>query len=265
MRRSTLPSTSNDHAPTTNSPSVRPLRWVLTVLALTQLVSPLVVNAVFGDFLQSGATNEALITPAGYAFSVWGLITLLSAVTALAVLRFGLGSSWESSVLIDAAVVFAGFSLWLVVASQDWLWVSVAVFAVMNGALFHILRLLIDRSGDLSCPPWLTTLATVTFGLYLGWSSVAVFANVGAALIDSGVSATAVGWQLAILVAASAFVVLLTTILRGTWGYVAGALWALVAVAIGAAQRGSVVLSATTAVAIVVVIAATVRSRRRHP
>ena len=141
-------------------------------------MSPLVVNAVFGDFLQSGATNEALITPAGYAFSVWGLITLLSAVTALAVLRFGLGSSWESSVLIDAAVVFAGFSLWLVVASQDWLWVSVAVFAVMNGALFHILRLLIDRSGDLSCPPWLTTLATVTFGLYLGWSSVAVLSAI---------------------------------------------------------------------------------------
>jgi hypothetical protein len=41
-------------------------------------------------FLESGATNEALITPAGYAFSQWGLITVLSEVTAVAVLHNGL-------------------------------------------------------------------------------------------------------------------------------------------------------------------------------
>jgi hypothetical protein len=41
-------------------------------------------------FLESGATNEALITPAGYAFSQWGLTTVLSEVTAVAVLHNGL-------------------------------------------------------------------------------------------------------------------------------------------------------------------------------
>jgi hypothetical protein len=48
---------------------------------LTQLVAPWVSSAIGGDFLKSGATNQALITPAGYAFSLWGLITLLSAAT----------------------------------------------------------------------------------------------------------------------------------------------------------------------------------------
>lgn len=247
---------------------MRPWRRVLVVLAVSQLIAPLVVRALAGDFLRSGATNEALITPAGYAFSLWGVITLLCAVTALAVWRYGLGSSWETSLLIDASVVFVGFSVWLAVAAQNWLWVTVVVFAVMVGALVHIMLLLVRHRDDLSCPPWLTTLATVTFGLYLGWSSIAAFANVAAALIDSGVSAEAVPWQFVVLVAAAGFAVLLLVTLRGTPGYAAGALWALVAITVGAAQRDSVVLAVTAAAAAVVVLAAAFTSRlrsRRHP
>lgn len=253
-------------APRRNAPRVVTWRWIAVVLALSQFAAPFVANAVAGNFLQSGATNEALITPAGYAFSLWGLITLLSAVTALAVLRYGLGSWWETSVLVDASVVFVGFSVWLIVAGLDWLWVSVVMFAVMVWALVHIMRLLVRRSHDLTCPSWLRVLATVTFGLYLGWSGVAVLANVAAALIDSGVSASVVWWQFAVLLLAAAFAVGLTTMLRGSLGYVAGVLWALVAIAIGAAQRDSVVLSATAVVAAVLVAlaaAATWRQRRR--
>lgn len=256
-----MASTSNVR---TIPPSLQAWRWIAAVLALTQLVAPVVSRSIAGDFLRSGATNEALITPAGYAFGLWGLITLLSAVTAIAVLRFGLGSWWETGLLVDASVVFAGFSVWLLVAAQNWLWASVAVFAVMAGALTHIVRLLVRRRHDLTCPSWLATLATVTFGLYLGWSSIAVFANVAAALIDSGVSASAVGWQLAVLLAAGAFAVGLTTMLRGTVGYVAGVVWALVAIAVGAAARDSSVLSIAAALAAVVVLAAAVVATRRR-
>jgi hypothetical protein len=243
---------------------VRAWRWIAAVLALSQLAAPIVADAIAGDFLASGATNEALITPAGYAFSLWGVITVLSAVTALAVVRYGLGAWWETSVLVDASVVFVGFSVWLLVAGQDWLWVSVVVFVVMVSALIHIVRLLVRRRHDLTCPSWLAVLATVTFGLYLGWSSIAVFANVAAALINSGVSATGVWWQLVVLVAAAAFAVGLTTMLRGTLGYVAGVVWALVAIAIGAAQRDSVILSATAVVAAVVVVAAATAAARKR-
>ena len=247
------------------SPRVVTWRWIAAALALTQLAAPFVANAVAGNFLQSGATNEALITPSGYAFSLWGLITLLSAVTALAVLRFGLGSWWETSVLADASIVFVGFSVWLIVAGQDWLWVSVVVFAVMVAGLIHIMRLLVRRRHDMTCPTWLAVLATVTFGLYLGWSSVAVFANVAAALIDAGVSATTVWWQFVVLVAAAAFVVFVTTMLRGSLGYVAGALWALVAIAIGAFQRDSMVLSGLAVVASVVVAGVAIAKHRMPP
>jgi hypothetical protein len=238
-------------------------RWIAAVLALSQLAAPFVADALAGNFLESGATNEALITPAGYAFGLWGLITALSTVTAVAVLRYGLGAWWETGLLIDASVVFVGFSAWLTVAAQDWLWVSVVVFMVMVSALIHIMRLLVQRPHDMACPRWLAVLATVTFGLYLGWSSIAVFANVAAALINSGASASAPLWQFVVLVAAALFAVGMTTMLRGSPGYVAGALWALVAIAIGAAGRGNMALSVTAAVAAVAVVIAAIAVRRR--
>lgn len=246
------------------APSVRSWRWIATLLALTQLAAPVIANAVAPDFLKAGATNQALITPAGYAFSLWGLITVLSAVTALAVLRYGLGSWWETSVLVDASVAFIGFSVWLLVAAQDWLWVSVAVFAVMVSALIHIMRLLVRRRHDLTCPPWVALLATVTFGLYLGWSSIAVFANIAAALIQNGVSASTAWWQFVVLAAASVCALILTTMLRGTPGYAAGVVWALVAIAIGAAGRDSTFLSVTAVVATVLIVIATVAAMPRH-
>ncbi|MFY9917311.1 MAG: hypothetical protein WAL26_02795 [Mycobacterium sp.] len=251
---------------TANARVVRTWRWVAAALAVSQLVAPAVVNSLAGNFLESGATNEALITPAGYAFGLWGVITVLCAVTAVAVVRYGLGAWWETSLLVDASVVFVGFSVWLLVAAQDWLWVSVVVFMVMVSALIHIVRLLVLRRHDLTCPSWLAVLATVTFGLYLGWSSVAVFANVAAALITSGVSASTAWWQFVVLVLAGIFVLVLTRLFRATPGFVAAVLWALVAIAIGAAQRDSPVLSATAAVAAVLVVVVAVSAffgRRR--
>lgn len=55
-----------------NAPSVSAWRWVAAVLAVSQLVASPVSRALNGEFLKSGATNQALITPAGYAFSLWG-------------------------------------------------------------------------------------------------------------------------------------------------------------------------------------------------
>ena len=138
---------SNSIVPQSDS-SVRTWRWVATLLALSQLAAPPVITRVFGDFLSSGATNEALTTPAGYAFSIWGLITLLCAITCAAALRVGLGAPWETRALVEASVAFAGLSTWLVIAAQDWLWLTVVVFAIMVAALIDIMRLLVRHADD---------------------------------------------------------------------------------------------------------------------
>ena len=91
-----------------------------------------------------------------------------------------------------------------------------------------------------------------------------MFANVAAALINNGVSASTVGWQFVVLVVAGVSRSWLTRLFRGTPGYVAGVVWALVAIAIGAADRGSTFLSTTAVVATVLVVIATVAAIQRR-
>ncbi len=57
--------------------------------------------------MSSGATNEATITPSGYAFSIWGLLCVLCVVTAAAIVRFGLGVARDIGALIEASLVFS--------------------------------------------------------------------------------------------------------------------------------------------------------------
>lgn len=233
-------------------------RWAALALAVAQLFTPAAITQVYGEFLSTGATNQALITPAGWAFSIWGLITLLCALTCAAVTRFGLNAPWERQLLRWTSLVFVGFIAWLLAAAQNWLWLTVAIFIVMVTALLQIMSTLTQRGATAATPSWLLRLTTVTLGLYLGWSGVAVFANVAAALIDGGWSSDAVAWQAVILVAAAVAACALTMYLRGTPGYVAATLWALVAISVGAAQRGSTLLAGMSAVAAGAVVAAAI-------
>jgi hypothetical protein len=235
-------------------------------MAVSQLAAPAVSDALAGDFLSTGDTNEAVVTPAGYAFSIWSVITLLSAITIAAVVRNGLGAPWETGLLIDASIVFIGFSAWLVAAANNWLWVSVGVFALMVAALTDVMRLLVRHDDDMTCPLWLRTLVTITFGLYLGWSSVAVFVNVAAALISIGWSPIETHWQAGILMAATIAAIAYCAVLRASAGYVAAALWALLAVAVGTAHRGALDLAVLAVMGSVAVLAtAFVIVRRLSP
>lgn len=242
------------------------LRWVAAALSASQLVTPPIIMSVYGDFLSARATSDAVITPAGYAFSIWGLITLLCTVSFVAVARKGLNAPWETRLLVEVSVVFAGYTTWLLVAAQDWLWLSVVVFAVMVVLLIDVMRLLVRHADQLTTPTWLQRLTTTSLGLYLGWSSIAVCVNVAAALIDGGWSPTEYAWQAVVLVAAAVVGLALTVFLGAEVGYVAAVLWAFVAAAVGAAQNDAVPLSvaAATASALVLVTAVLLRARNRR-
>ncbi|MDQ3885772.1 MAG: hypothetical protein M3308_01830 [Actinomycetota bacterium] len=247
--------------------SERVLGWIVLVLAVAQAAGPAVANAVAPNFLETGATNEATITPAGYAFSIWGVICTLSLLSAVALVRHGLGTARERRVLIDLGVVFLGFNVWLWAAAQNWLWITVVVFATMFGLLIDTLRLLTARAHETSCPQWVRLLLTVTVGLYTGWTSVAVFVNVAAALINLGWSPAGswgTVWQMILLVLATATALALTRLFHATPGYVAAVLWALIAAAISASGRDGTVLAAAAIIATVLVITAALAIRIHH-
>ncbi|CAN5429950.1 hypothetical protein BH23ACT6_BH23ACT6_07550 [soil metagenome] len=135
-----------------------------------------------GGALASDATRLA---PAGPAFSMWSVIYVGLAVYTLwqwlpsqsaRALHRRIGWLAAASMVLNAS--------WLLVTQQGWIWASVGVIAALALVLGVMLRRL-----TLMGAQGITDRVIVdgTFGLYLGWVSVATCANVTAALVESGV------------------------------------------------------------------------------
>jgi hypothetical protein len=236
-----------------------PRRALVLVTAVAQIASVPLIG------LESSDDPDPVITPAGYAFAIWGAITGLSLVYAV---DQALPSRRRARILDDIApslaVVFTLFWVWLLAANAGLIWLTVAIFLAMLAALARALAAVLDAAIELPRPTRI--LATTMLGLYAGWATVAVWANLAAALTSSGVDANAVGWQAVVLVAAAGAGIAGTVRLGSAPAYPAAIIWALVAVAVGAADRGYGVLSAIAAVAAVaeVVVASVVLVRSRR-
>jgi hypothetical protein len=165
-------------APTTS----RAWRWA----AAAAIVGNIVVNFISQRFPFNGQTNAqvsykypTLLTPAGYAFSIWGLIFLSLLLYAV----WQLLPAQRRNPLPDAVarpLVWANLMtcLWLVVFAYELLVPSMIVMLLILaglGVVYSRARLFVRRQEA----PWYSS---IPFGLYLGWISVATVVNVTLAL-----------------------------------------------------------------------------------
>ncbi|TGE05218.1 hypothetical protein [Hymenobacter fodinae] len=168
---------------TLTAPSTsRAWRWG----AAAAIVGNIAINYVSQRFPFNGQTNgqvsykyPTLLTPAGYAFSIWGLIFLSLLLYAV----WQLLPAQRRNPLPDAVarpLVWANLltGLWLVVFAYELLVPSMltmlgilACLAVVYGRA----RQLVRRAES----PWYSS---IPFGLYLGWISLATVVNVTVAL-----------------------------------------------------------------------------------
>ncbi|MCG8927788.1 hypothetical protein [Lentzea sp. CC55] len=127
-------------------------RIVLVVLAVGQVVSPVLVTALGGgEFTTSDRAGEPAIVPAGYAFSIWGLVEALCLAYAVwALVTRTPGQEVRDRLARPLSVVFAGFMLWLVAAEVEPVWSTVAVFAVMVVALLEALSTAVRHATDIA-------------------------------------------------------------------------------------------------------------------
>ncbi len=214
------------------------------------------VNQAGGGALSADAT---LIAPGTQAFSIWSVIYLgLAAYTvwqwlpgqATAERHRRIGYLAAASMLLNAG--------WLLVVQAGWLWASVLVILALVGVLGVIIsRLAGSPSRSLAD----TIITDGTFGLYVGWVSVATAANITATLKDAGVDpaqGTAEILTVAVLVVAGAIGVLLSRVSRGNLGIGAAMVWGISWIAIARATaepRSTVVTVGAIAVAVVLVVA----------
>jgi hypothetical protein len=209
---------------------------IIVILVLATIAVNGLANALPLNGLTTGEISdrfEVYFVPAGYVFSIWGLIYL--GLIGYAIYQ-ALPSQRQNTRLRSIASLFALASF----ANMAWLFLwhyeqfvgtLVAMLLLLLCLIAIYLRLGIGRGRVSLAETWLVRLP---FSIYLGWISVATVANV-TSLLDylnwDGLGLNPELWMIVVL----ALVVILTSIVsfsRKDLAYVLVILWALAGIAI---------------------------------
>ncbi len=191
---------------------------------------------------------DVLFLPAGYVFSIWGLIYLLafafSVYQALPRHRYEVDLDRIGTAFCISNVANV---LWLVFFHYRLTVLSLVAMLVLLAALIYIFILI--SPGETFGPRARLWLVHVPFGIYLGWVSVATVANVTQVLYTAGLSGVLfgdVGWTMVTFAA----VVLLSWFMSSRFlnlPHVAVVVWALIGIAVEQAEVEPVFIGAIVA------------------
>jgi hypothetical protein len=210
------------------------------------------------------AADSTLLAPGVGAFQIWSVIYLgLVAYAVLQALPSRRASARHRRIGWPAAASMLLNAAWIISVQLDLLALSVPVIVALLAVLIAIVLRLGPTEGTAE-----RVVTDGTFGLYLGWVTIATVADVAAVLNAAGfrgLGLPADGWAVAVLVVAAAIGVL--TALR-TGARIAPALalaWGLawIAIARSTAAPESAPVAIAAAVAAAVVLAAPVAMRLR--
>jgi benzodiazapine receptor len=246
------------------------LRQVIVILAV---VATVVLNGLANALPLNGLTTgeisdrfQVYFVPAGYVFSIWGLIYL--ALGAYAVYQ-ALPAQRENPRLRRIGYLFVLSCLanvaWLFLWHYErFVWTVIAMLGLLLSLIAIYLRLGIGRT---QVPPAERWLIRVPFSIYLGWVTVATVANI-TSLLDylnwSGWGIQPAVWAVIMLIvgAAIASAVGLT---RGDVAYMLVIVWAFVGIAVKHVATPLVTTAAWATTGIVTVMLVVSVLIRRRP
>lgn len=200
------------------SPVAEP-RWTWSVVTAISLATAIVVSfigsgalggtpvqQVAGGYLSADAT---LLAPAGPAFSIWSVI--YAGLTVYGIFQLtasGRRSSWAATLRTPAVLSALLNAAWISVVQLGWLGLSVAIIFGLVAVLAWMMAIMRAGTPSSGLEYWIMWL---TFGLYLGWVSVASIANTAAWLLSLGFGVDA-AWapQLAVALLIVAVLIALT-------------------------------------------------------
>jgi hypothetical protein len=211
---------------------------------------------------------DSAVDPAGYAFSIWGLIYLACLVLAVTQAR----PSRRDDPVLDGlrsplAVAFGLSGVWIVLFQQERFLLAQAVIFGLTASL-AVAYARLARTGLPGSQPDRWTVFTPV-GLYLGWATVATVAGASTTLLALGVDdlvVPATVWGVALVLAALGVLGAVTLAGPSEPGFPLAGAWALAAIAVAQADRRPPVAVAAAVAAALVLVAVVLRrreSRRR--
>ncbi|MFN3661725.1 hypothetical protein [Yoonia sp.] len=198
------------------------IRAILTLLfTVTFVVSPFFTSPFSGfrsDQLPIPQIDPP-IQPAGYAFSIWGLIYGWLLVSAIyGIWKRPRNKSWNK--VRDPLIVSLALGTpWLAVANASAIWATVLIFPMAAAAIIAVFAApRADRY-------WLRAPVSV----YAGWLTAAAFVSLGSTAAGYGVLMGALGWAYVGIIAALAVGAFVQIRSRAP-GYGLTVIWALFAI-----------------------------------
>jgi hypothetical protein len=244
-------------------------------LAAAIAVSYLSNTGIFAGHTMAelSARYPTLVTPAPYAFSIWGLIYLsligFVGYFARAAFRDREGGRMNPrEEREDPALRVGGWFLLTCVANCCWVlaWLygytglSVLLMVLLLGALSRIIVL---TDMELTDPLWPEIVFVWwPFCLYTGWITVAILANIAVWLVKLGTGVSALGAIALLLVAGAAY--LFMTWKRNMREYALVGVWALAAIARAHWHRAPAVAGVAVALAVVLFISSSAHAWRNR-
>jgi benzodiazapine receptor len=230
---------------------------------IVAFVFTLLVNGLAGSTTILGGKNTAqisnanptLITPAGYVFSIWGIIYILLGIfIVFQVLPSERGKDFQKRI----GWLFVLSSLlnitWLFLWQFEYLSLSVVLMFLLLASLILIYNRL--NIGKARVPLREKLAVHLPFSVYLGWITIASIANVATTLVSvnwDGFGISQETWAILVLVIAL-LITLLVTATRRDVAYGLVVIWALLGIAVNQSLNSNIVM-ATEIGAMVVVVA----------
>lgn len=207
------------------------------------LIITIAVNYLSNTGIFNGNTMATIsdkyfnyFTPAGYAFSIWGLIYL-----GLLGFVFHTGRSIFTKKDIDPLLFKVGWwfvlscianSLWVVAWLNEYMGLSVILMIVL---LISLLKIVVNTRMELDHHPFKKYLFVFwPFALYSGWISVAIIANIAAFLTSinwNGWGISDIAWTV-ILICIAGLINIYMIKTRNLREYGAVGIWALIAISV---------------------------------
>lgn len=199
--------------------------------------------------------NPTLITPAGYVFSIWGIIYVLLGIF---VVYQALPSQAAKDYHAEVGWLFVLSSLfnivWLFLWQYEYLSLSVVLMFLLLATLIAIyLRLNIGKSKAALREKLAVHLP---FSVYLGWITIASIANVSVTLVSvnwDGFGISQETWAV-LIIAIALLITLLVTATRKDAAYGLVIIWALLGIAVKQSGYPNIVMT-TEISAIIIAIA----------
>ena len=223
--------------------------------SIIQLISP-GITTLLGQSVGS-PNSDPLITPAGYAFIIWGVITFLAFFYGIyQILPKRDNRELHKDLSVHLIIIYLLFPLWLIAAAENWLLLTVLIFVGMFTQLTVAFQKVLHYDGKL--PPIEKVVLLGQLAIYTGWTTVAIFANTASAIKYYGLSdAGTLGiiWQSFILIGALINSVYWLKKFDRNLIYGLTIIWAFTGVLIGLmAYDQTLILQFITGVAILVVL-----------